>query len=143
VQAVSVVAANTLPRHPETVLTAGNLRGDGQLTGADVDLGGLSRVVSTVIDGEAVLYGEFLVEAQTAQYCSPAQVRAGGSGLSGMVEDWQTGEDGTLTLSAYVYVHTPEHGPLGITLGQALQRLNTIRAQCLDRLSLERSHDLS
>lgn len=138
-----MVAADTLPRDPETVLSAGNLRGGGQLTGEDVDLGGLSRVVSTAIDGAAVLYGEFLVEAAVAHRCGPAPVRASGSGLSGMVEDWRTGEDGALTLSAYVYVHTPEHGPLGITLGQALQTLNTICAQCLDRLSTKPNRDPS
>lgn len=128
-----MVAVDVLPHDPETVLTAANLRTGGRLTGEDLDLGGLTRVVATVIDDEAVLYGEFPVEREVAQHCTCARARPGGSALSGVVEDWRTDEDGTVTLSAYVYVHTPEHGPLGITLGQALQTLNSIRTQCLDR----------
>ncbi|WP_157093484.1 hypothetical protein [Kocuria turfanensis] len=41
-----------------------------------------------------------------------------------------------VTLSAYVcvYVQTHERGLLGVTLHEALETLNTVRTQYLDRL---------
>lgn len=42
-----------------------------------------------------------------------------------------------MTLSAYVYVEAHEHGPLGMTLGEAITALNHIRARCLTWLHTE------
>ncbi|MCT2020268.1 hypothetical protein [Kocuria marina] len=123
-----------LPRDPDAVLTATNVFEGQRLTPDDVDLGGLSQVVAAVIDNEALLYGEFQVEATAVEDWEPGQTQPGGSVLSGVVEDWRSGADGMVTLSAYVYVQTHEHGPLGVTLSEALETLNTVRAQYLDRL---------
>ena len=123
-----------LPRDPDAVLTATNVSEGQKLTPDDVDLGRLSQVIAAVIDDEALLYGEFQVEAAAVEDWEPGQTQASGSALSGVVEDWRSGTDGMVTLSAYVYVQTHEHGPLGVTLGEALERLNTVRTQYLDRL---------
>ena len=123
-----------LPRDPDAVLTATNVSEGQRLTPDDVDLGGLSQVIAAVIDDEALLYGEFQVEATAVEDWEPGQTQPGGPALSGVVEDWRSGTDGMVTISAYVYVQTHEHGPLGVTLGEALETLNTVRAQYLDRL---------
>ena len=133
-EAVSAVSAGALPRDLDAVLTVDNVSGGQRLTGNDADLGGLSQVVATVIDDEAVLYGEFQVDATAIEDWDPADVKLGGAGLSGVVEDWRTDTDGVVTLSAYVYIQTAEHGPLGVTLRQALDTLNATRAQYLDGL---------
>ena len=119
------------------VLTTANVA-DGQvLTGRDMDLGGLCRVVTTVIDDDAVLYGEFTVDAELLHVHDPGQVQHHPAALCGIVEDWDGPHDGTVTLSAYVYVHTHEHSALGLSLPAALQVLNDIRAHCLTCLLKE------
>lgn len=129
--------APQLPQARETVLTTANVA-DGQvLTGRDVDLGGLSRVVTTVVDDDAVLYGEFTVEADLLRVHDPGQVQHHPAALCGIVEDWDGPHDGTVTLSAYVYVHTHEHGALGLSLLAALRVLNDIRTQCVTYLRKE------
>lgn len=128
-----------LPADLDAVLSVDNIFGGGQLTNKDVDLGGLSQVLATVIDGEAVLYGEFQVDAAAIEDWDPEDLQLGGSALSGVVEDWRTDTGDTVTLSAYVYVQTAEHGPLGVTLRQALEALNTARAQYLDWLRSRRA----
>lgn len=123
-----------LPRDADAVLTAANVSEGQRLTPDDVHLGGLSQVVAAVIDDEALLYGEFQVEATTVEDWEPGQTQPAGPALSGVVEDWRSGTDGMVTLSAYVYVQTHEHGPLGVTLREALETLNTVRARYLDQL---------
>lgn len=137
---MSAVSAGALPRDLDAVLTVDNVSGGQRLTGNDVDLGGLSQVVATVIDDEAVLYGEFQVEATAIEDWDPADVELGRASLSGIVEDWRADTEGVVTLSAYVYVQTAEHGSLGVTLGQALETLNATRARYLERLRSRHSH---
>ena len=121
-----------LPRDPDAVLTAADVS-DGQgITPDDVDLGELSRVVATVIDDEAVLYGEFEVDGTAVEDRDPEEAPPRGSALSGIVEDWSADTYGTVTLSAYIYVQTPEQGSLGVTLRESLEALSTIRAQYLE-----------
>ena len=98
------MSSGALPADLDAVLTVDNVSGGQRLTGHDVDLGGLSQVIATVIDDEAVLYGEFQVEATVIEDWDPENVDPGGSALSGVVEDWRADTDGTATLSAYVYV---------------------------------------
>lgn len=122
------------PQARDAVLTTANVA-DGQvLTGRDMDIGGLCRVVTTVIDDDAVLYGEFTVDAELLHVHDPGQVQHHPAALCGIVEDWDGPHDGTVTLSAYVYVHTHEHGALGLSLPAALQVLNDIRRQCVSYL---------
>ncbi|GEO97510.1 hypothetical protein [Kocuria turfanensis] len=125
------MSVNQLPHDQSAVLTTANVL-DGQvLTGSEMDLGGLSRVVTTVIDDDAVLYGEFTVEEELLQVHDPGQVQHHPAALCGIVEDWDGPHDGAVTLSAYVYVHTHEHGALGLSLPAALRVLNDIRRQCV------------
>ena len=124
----------TLPCDLDAVLTATNVSEGQSLTPDDVNLGGLSQVVAAAIDNEALLYGEFQVEATAVEHWEPGQTQPGGSALSGVVEDWRSGTDGMVTLSAYVYVQPHEHGPRNVTLHEALETLNTVRARYLDRL---------
>lgn len=133
------MSSGALPADLDAVLTVDNVSGGQRLTGNDIDLGGLSQVVATVIDDEAVLYGEFQVEATVIEDWDPEDVNPSGSALSGVGEDWRADTNGEVTLSAYVYVQTAEHGPLGVTLRQALEALNTARAQYLDWLRSRRA----
>lgn len=126
--------AAQLPRARDTVLTTANVPNGQVLTRDELDLGGLCRVITTVIDDDAVLYGEFTVEANLLHDHDPGQVQHHPTALCGIVEDWDGPRNGTVTLSAYVYVHTHEHGPLGLSLPAALQVLNDIRTQCVSCL---------
>ncbi|GEO96429.1 hypothetical protein KTU01_25520 [Kocuria turfanensis] len=63
-----------LPRDPDAVLTVTNVSEGQRLIPDDVDLGGLSQVVAAVIDDEALLYGEFQVEAAAVVGWPPANL---------------------------------------------------------------------
>lgn len=120
------------PQDPNMVLTSTNLPPHYVLTAEDLDLGELARVVVTVADQEAVLYGEFEVNASLLRDRDPGGIQHHPAALRGIVEDWNAGEDGTVTLSAYAYVHTLDQGSLGMTLPEALAMLNTLRTACLE-----------
>lgn len=125
------MSSAVLPRDLDVVLTLANVAEGHKLTPHEVDLGGLSQVVATVTDDEAILYGEFPVDAAAVEDLDPGEAQHDGSALSDVVEDWRWATDGTVMLSAYIYVQTHEHGPLGVTLGEALEALNALRDQCL------------
>ncbi|MCJ8503677.1 hypothetical protein MRU69_02200 [Kocuria flava] len=121
----------TLPRDPATVLGAATVADGQSLTPEQYDLGGLHRVVATVTDHEVVLYGEFRVDAALLDGRDPAEVPHWGGALSGIVEDWQPEGTGQVTLCAFVHAETHEHGPLGLTLAEAVAQLEDLRVRCL------------
>ena len=61
------MSSGALPADLDAVLTVDNVSAGQRLTGNDIDLGGLSQVVATVIDDEAVLYG---VAVEALQKCA-------------------------------------------------------------------------
>ena len=103
-----------LLHHRQAVLTAATVPHARVITPAEIDLGELSRVITACAHTDAVLYGEFTV--------------------------WGQSLDGTLTLSAYVYLEAHDHGPLGMTLEQAIRTLNHIRTRCLHWLDPANHH---
>ena len=123
--------ADVLPQDPDVVLSAANVPHAGVLTPEQVDLGGLSRVVSSRTPAEAILYGEFQVDAAVLDDHDPGELAFDEAALRGVVEDWGAPQDDTVTLSAYVYLEAHEHGPLGLTLGEAITALNHLRTSCL------------
>lgn len=129
--------ADVLPQDPDVVLSAANVPHAGVLTPEQVDLGGLSRVVSSRTPAEAILYGEFQVDAAVLRDHDPGELQFDEAALRGVVEDWRALDDDMVTLGAYVYVEAHGHGPLGLTLGEAIEELNNIRAQCLSWLSFD------
>ena len=123
--------ADVLPHDPQAVLSAANVPHGEVLTSEQVDLGGLCRVVTARTHAEAILYGEFTVDATTLDDHDPGELQFDEAALRGVVEDWGEPDDDTVTLSAYVYLEAHEHGPLGLTLGEAITVLNHLRVCCL------------
>ena len=122
---------------PRTMLTATNVPHGVVLSLDKMDLGGLCRVSTMRICTDAVLYGEFQVDAAVLRDHDPGELQFDEAALRGVVEDWRALDDDMVTLGAYVYVEAHGHGPLGLTLGEAIEELNNIRVQCLSWLSFD------
>lgn len=123
--------ADITPRGRGPVFTIANVAHEHVFASDEIDLGGLSRVVATRIQDDVVLYGEFRVDATTAGSHDPGELFFDEAAMCGVVEDWGEADNGTVTLSAYVYVEAPGHGPLDLTLSEAVELLDRIRIRCL------------
>lgn len=123
--------ADIFPRGRGRALTVANVAHKRVFTPDEIDLGGLSQVVATRLQADVILYGEFRVDATTVDGHDPGELRFDEAALCGIVEDWDEKDDGTVTLSAYVYVESPGHGLFDPSLNEAIGALNRIRIQCM------------
>lgn len=123
--------ADITPRGRGPVLTIANVSHGRVFAPDEIDLGGLLRVVAIRIQADVVIYGEFRVDATTVGSHDPGELFFDEAAMCGVVEDWGEADEGTVTLSAYVYVEAPGHGPLDLTLGEAIKLLDRIRIRCL------------
>ena len=129
-----------LLHHRQAVLTAATVPHARVITPAEIDLGELSRVITACAHTDAVLYGEFTVETAVLDDHDPSELQFDEHALCGVVEDWGQPQEDTVTLSAYVYFEAHDHGPLGMTLEQAIRTLNHIRTRCLHWLDPANHH---